>query len=128
MSNPKIVYTPAGGSEQTLSFTQAPRQQPAYFKAAVRHENVSTAGVRESVLERTDEFLELHCEWVASGTDLNSWQAFLDHALTGAAFAYYPDAALSSFTNYLLEDAEAKLEYKAPGMYSTRLKMRKQIL
>lgn len=128
MANPKIVYSPAGGTEQTLNFVFPPRQLPGYQKTAVRHDNVSTAGIRESVLERVDEFLEFAMGWIRTGTDLANWQAFLDHALTGAAFAYFPDAAQSAFTNYLLEDTETQIEYKTPGVYTVKLKMRKQIL
>ncbi len=128
MANPKIVYTPEGGTEQTLNFVFPPRDLPGYQKVAVRHDNVSTAGLRESVLERTDEFLEFTMEFIQTGTDLTNWQAFLDHALTGAAFAFYPDASLSAFTNYLLEDSEINVARKAAGVYSLTLKMRKQIL
>jgi len=128
MSFPKIIYTPAGGTEQTLSFVFPPRELPGYQKTAVRHDNVSTAGVRESVIERVDEFLELSLEFIKAGTDLANWQAFLDYAITGAAFSYYPDAALSAFTNYLLEDTETQVEYKAPGLYSLKLKLRKLVV
>jgi hypothetical protein len=128
MSNPKIVYTPASGSEQTLSFVLPPRQQPGYSKTAVRHDNLSTCGVRESVLERVDEFLEFSLEWIQPGTDLDNWRAFLDHALTGAPFAYYPDAAQASFANYVLEDTETQIQYQAPGAYTLRLKLRKQTI
>ena len=127
MSNPKITYTPQGGAEQTLNFVFPPRQLPGYQKTAVRHDNVSTAGLRESVLERVDEFLEFSMDFIKSGTDLANWQTFLDHALAGAAFAYYPDAAQSAFTNYVLEDTEASIEWKAPGVYTLTLKLRKQI-
>jgi len=126
MSNPKIVYTPAGGTEQTLNFVFPPRQQPGYAKTAVRHDNVSTAGIRESVLERIDDFLEFTIEWIRTA-EVGVWQYFLNHALTGATFAYYPDAAESSFTLYLLEDTEAKLEYKSAGMYKLALRFRKQV-
>ena len=128
MSYPKIVYTPTGGTEQTLSFVFPPRQLPGYQKTAVRHDNISTAGIRESVLERVDEFLELTMDWIRAGTDLANWQGFLDHALTGAAFAYFPDAAQPAFTNYLLEDTETQIAYKALGVYQLRLKMRKRVL
>ena len=128
MANPKIVYTPTGGTEQTLNFARPPRQQPGFQKVAVRHDNVSTAGLRESVLERTDEFLEFTLEWVEAGADLANWRTFLDHALTGETFAYFPDASQAGFTNYLLEDSETTVEYKAPGAYALRLKMRKQVL
>jgi len=127
MSFPKIVYTPAGGGETTLQFGAPARFVAGYSRQAVRHDNVSTAGIRESVLERIDDILEITVEWVRT-SELSGWQTFLNHALTGAAFAYYPDASLSGYTNYLLEDTEMKLEYKSVGSYSVRLKMRKQIL
>jgi hypothetical protein len=127
MSFPKIIYTPAGGTEQVLNFVCPARQQPGYFKVAVRHDNVATVGIRESVLERIDEFLEFSLEWIQAGTDLANWRAFLDHALTGAAFAYYPDAADSIFTLYVLDDTEARFEYKCAGMYQLKVKFRKLV-
>ena len=105
MANPQIIYTPAGGTQQTLSFTSPPQQQPAYEKSAVRHDNVSTAGIRESVLERIDQFMEISLDWIRAGTDLANWTAFLDFALTGAAFAYYPDSSVNFYTNYVLDDS-----------------------
>jgi hypothetical protein len=127
MANPKIVYTPEGGTEQTLSFQFPPAGQPGFSKVAVRHDNTSTAGIRESVLERVDAFLEFTLDWIRLGSDLDSWRAFLDFALTGAAFAYYPDASQPGFTNYLLEDTEAKIEFKAPSAYSLTLKLRQAV-
>jgi hypothetical protein len=127
MSYPKIVYTPVAGSETTLTFHAPARFLPGYARQAVRHDNISGAGVRESVLERIDDVIEIQIEWIPIA-DVSAWQAFLDHVLTGAAFAYYPDAGLSSFTNYLLEDAEATLAWKVPGQYALTIKMRKQIV
>ena len=127
MANPKIVFTLAEGAEQTLTFAFPPQQQPGYFKSAVRHDNVSTAGIRESVLERTDEFLELSLPWIRAGADLAAWQAFLDQALAGAAFSYYPDASQAAFDNYLLEDTETKLQWKSSGVYTVNLKLRKLV-
>ena len=56
MAFPKIVYNPGTGSV-TLQFLRGPRKVPAYFQAATRHDNVASSGVRESVLERVDNFL-----------------------------------------------------------------------
>jgi hypothetical protein len=128
MANPKITYTPSGGTEQTLSFVSPPTRQPAAWKTAVRHDNVSSAGVRESVLERVDQFLEVNLDWIRSGADAANWQSFLDYALTGSAFAYYPDASVSSFTNYTLEDTDVRIEFKAAGVYTLTMKWREQIL
>ncbi len=127
MSYPKIVYTPIGSTQQTLSFVSPPTRQPATWKVAVRHDNVATSGVRESVLERVDQFLEINMDWIRSGSDLANWQAFLEHALTGATFDYYADAAVASSVTCLLEDTEARLEFKAPGVYSLTLKLRKEV-
>jgi|SRR5579859_1021353 len=124
MANPQIIYTPAGGTQQTLSFMSPPQQQPGYLKTAVRHDNISTSGIRESVLERVDQFTELSLNWIRAGTDLANWTAFLDFALTGAAFAYYPDASLTAYTNYVLENTDATLAYKAAGVYALKLKFR----
>lgn len=128
MANPKIVYTPDGGSEQTLSFALPPRDVPGYQKVAVRHDNVSAAGIRESVLERIDEFLEFTMDFIKDGSDLANWQAFMDYALTGGAFAYYSDATVGAYANYLLEDTELSASRRAPGAYSLTLKLRKQTL
>lgn len=128
MSYPKIVYTPSGGAEQTLNFTSAPRQQPGYSKNAIRHDNISTAGIRESVLERIEAFVELSMDYIQAGADLENWSNFLDFALTGAPFAYYPDASQSGFIACLLEDTGETVAYVAPGIYSVKVKFRQQVL
>jgi hypothetical protein len=127
MANPKIVYTLEDGTDQTLNFAFPPRQQPAYVKTAVRHDNISTAGVRESVLERVDEFLEFTMDSIRTGADLEAWQAFLDYALGGAPFAFYADSSQAAFINYALEDTETRIEYKSPGVYSLTLKFRRYV-
>lgn len=126
MANPQIIYD-AGSGPVTLSFAQPPRKVPAYQYSAVRHDNVSSAGVRESVLERIDTFLELEMEWVEIGTDVEGWNAFTEFALGGGQFGYYPDASESAFTNYWLEDTDWTAAYKAPGHYSFKMKFRKVV-
>lgn len=127
MANPKILYTPAGGSEQTLNFVSPPSQQPGYLKAALRHDNISTAGIQESVLERIDRQFEIHLEWIRTGADLQNWGAFLDHALTGAPFAYYPDASQSAYVNGVLVETETRIDNKAPGIYALTLRFRENV-
>jgi hypothetical protein len=127
MSNPQIIYTQSDGSEVTLAFTYPPSQVPAYHKIATRHDNISSCGVRESVLERLDEFLEFTVYPIQGGVECENWQAFLDTALSGGLISFYPDASLPAFTNYLLEDTESTLEYKAPGIYALALKLRRAV-
>src|SRR5436190_18580831 len=93
-----------GAGPTTLSFTRPPRRLPGYAYEATRHDNIATSGVREAVLERVDQFLELEMEYVALGSDVSAWAAFMGYALRGGQFSYYPDSSLTPFTNYWLED------------------------
>jgi hypothetical protein len=123
MSNPQIVY-PYQGALATLTFLRPPNRVPAYSQRATRHDNIASSGVRESVVERVDNFLDLDLPWVGIGADVAAWAQFMGYALLGGAFAYYPDASQSSFSNYWLEDSNWDAAYKAPGQYSFHLKFR----
>lgn len=128
MAFPQIVYTPAGSTASvTLAFVHPPRQVPAYSEKAVRHDNISTAGIRESVLERIDNFLNFEMPFVSSGADVAAWAAFMAYALTGGAFQYFPDASLTAFTNYTLEDTDWEAAYKSVGLFSFALKFRQVV-
>ncbi len=126
MANPKIVYDPGTGPT-TLAFQRQPRKVPAYIYEGVRHDNVASAGVREAVFERLDQFLDFEMEWVAIGSDVIAWASFMSFALNGGQFSYYPDSSLTTFTNYWLEDTTWYSAYKVVGQYSFKLKFRKVI-
>ncbi|PYV31442.1 MAG: hypothetical protein DMG22_16905 [Acidobacteria bacterium] len=126
MSFPKIVYNPGTGAT-TLTFLRPPRKLPAYFGVARRHDNVASSGVRETVLERIDNFLEFEMEWVGIGADVQAWASFMAYALEGGSFQYYPDASLASFTNYWLEDTTWNSAYKSPGQYTFKVKFRQVV-
>ncbi len=123
MAFPQIVYNPGTGNV-TLQFQRPATKIPAYNLAAVRHDNIASSGVRESVLERIDQFLTLEMEWVGIGADVEDWDAFMQFALAGNQFSYYPDASQPSFTNYWLEDTDWIAAYKSPGQYTFKLKFR----
>ena len=125
---PKIVWTPIGGvSPSTFYFARQPRNVAAYNRVARRHDNLSTAGVKEVVVERVDNFLEIEMPWVAIGSDVNGWDSFMQAALQGAQFSYFPDQTQSAYTNYTLEETTWKPEYRAPGQYGFRLTFRQVI-
>jgi len=126
MANPAIVY-PYGSGSATLQFQRPPVKVPACSAVAVRHDNVASSGVRESVLERIDNYLDLELGWVGVGSDVQAWAQFMNYALQGGLFAYYPDSSQSSFMNYWLEDTNWTAAYKAPGQYSFRLRFRQVI-
>ena len=94
---------------------------------AVRHDNVASSGVRESVLERIDSFLDLDLEWVGTGSDVQAWAQFMSYALQGGVFSYYPDSSQSNCVNYWLEDTDWTAAHKAPGQYQFHLKFRQVV-
>ncbi len=126
MANPQIIYDPGTGPT-VLAFARPPRKVPAYEYSAVRHDNISSAGVREVVLERMEIFLTLEMEWVGIGADVQAWNQFMEFALAGGQFGYYPDASQPGFTNYWLEDTDWTAAYKAPGQFTFRLKFRQVV-
>src|SRR5262252_7803999 len=123
MANPKIIYDPGTGP-MTLQFRRPPRRVRGYSFEATRHDNLATSGVRESVTERIDSFLQLEMEYVAAGADVAAWAAFMVYALGGGPFSYYSDGGQPLFTNYWLEDANWSADYKSPGQYTFKLKLR----
>jgi hypothetical protein len=127
MANPQIIYNPGIGNV-TLAFMYPPKNVTAFNMDAVVHDNISSAGVRERIIERIDNFLELDMPAVAIGSDLTNWQTFFSFALAGGQFAYYPDSSQSSFTNYWLEDVKEVAAYKHPGIYNFKLKFRQVVL
>ena len=126
MALPKIIYDPGGGP-RTLNFMRPPRRVPGCAYEAKRHDNIATSGVREAVLERIDQFLELEMEYVALGSDVSAWAAFMGYALRGGQFSYYPDSSLTPFTNYWLEDTNWRADYKVAGQYTFKMKFRQVV-
>jgi hypothetical protein len=126
MANPQIVYNPGAGPV-TLPFTYPPTGVAAYNSVATRHDNVSSAGVRESILERVDAFLELEMNTVLSGADAANWNSFMQYALLGGQFSYYPDSSQAAFTNYWLEQTSWLASYARPGQLKFKLKFRQVV-
>ena len=126
MSYPQIVY-PFGNSTATLTFLRPATKVPAYSQKAVRHDNVASSGVRESILERVDNFLDFDMEWVGLGADVTAWAQFMAYALQGGEFQYYPDASQVGFTNYWLEDTDWDAAYRSPGQFTFHLRFRQVV-
>jgi hypothetical protein len=126
MSWPKIVYNPGTGSV-TLTFTYPPVQQEGSPKqAAVRIDNISTDGHRQSALRRIDQFLTVNMNFVALG-DVSGWVTFMAYALGGGSFSYYPDASQSTNTTYVLEDTDWSPDWKSTARYAFKFVMRKAV-
>ena len=133
MTLPKIIYPSGGGT--TLVFAFEPIRQPAFSEKAIRHDTVSSSGKRQSILERTEEFLELELTLVPEGTnpangEVGAWQAWWAAVKDGTPFDYYPDKDLGGFTTYILEDTSfrPKLQLRGPiRQYEFKVRFRKQV-
>lgn len=119
---PKIVYPSGGGS--TLNFDRPPTDVAAYEYEDYRHDNYSSAGVKESIHQRIDQFYEFTLEWESSGANIDAWATFMAYALQGGTFDYYPDGTSGTHFLYELMDTKWKAARHSLGMYSFKFKMR----
>ena len=104
---PKITY-PAAAPTTTLNFTLPPVKKPGPYPVADQ-EGVGTAsialgGQKQVMWWRTDQFFHLIMDDVP-WADMPAWQAFIDYALQGGSFLYYPDATGTAYDEYWLEDS-----------------------
>jgi hypothetical protein len=116
---PKIIY-----GSTTLAFTFPPVQKPLLDdREAVRHDSITTSGLRQSALERVDIIKHLQMEYVP-WADLTAWAAFIDYAIQGGEFSYYLDASLSAFQTFELVDSSFAPTYNSRGLTKFTLKLR----
>lgn len=119
MAYPRIIY-----NGTTLSFTFPPVQKPLLDdREAVRHDSITTSGLRQVTLERVDIVKHLQMEYVP-WADLTAWAAFIDYAIQGGTFSYYPDAGLSAFQTFELLDSSFAPTYNSRGITKFNLKLR----
>lgn len=91
---------------------------------AVRHDSITTSGIKQSVTERIDEFFELSFEDVPL-SDLASWNAFFRIALMGGQFTYYPDGTNAAvYYDYSLEDTEWRPKWSSWQNFSFSMTLR----
>jgi len=128
MSNPvpKIIYNPGSGNV-TLTFTFPPINKPGAMERSVdgssvggggnptRTDSVTLAGGVQSCWFRTDWFKTIEVAYVPH-VDAPAWKAFMDYAMTGGQFDYYPDATTAVVQTMILEDTDwnPSFSFKAP--------------
>lgn len=126
MAFPKITYN--DGAAQTLPFYLPPIGKPFAWRDAVRHDSVSSGGVKQTAVERVDEFLEINMAFVEPTDDIAAWHAFMTWAILGGEFEYFPDADVDVSDTYTLEDTTWKAERAAARQwYKFKLKFRKAV-
>jgi len=125
MPLPKIVYPSGGGTE--LNFTYAPVNKPgANELKAIRHDSDTISGLRQSFLERIEEFwtIEVNNEPQTTST---AWRTFMLYALAGGSFDFYHDATVGTFETFTLEDTTWAPSFAFRGFDKFKIKLRKVI-
>ena len=106
---PKIT-DPADSEANTLNFTYPPVEKPMLDprdgdeREGVRSDSFTLSGLRQSMFYRADEFKRLTMKDVPIA-DISNWRDFIDYAHEGGSFRFYPDATLTAFDEYILEDS-----------------------
>ena len=95
-------------------------------QSAVRHDSITTSGLRQSVLERIDRVLTLEFKTIPD-SDLSNWDAFIGWALAGGQFDYYPDSTLSSHNTYQVTDMDLGPEWVSPYFYKLTMNLRRVV-
>ena len=125
---PKIVYPSGGGT--TLNLEYYPRFVAAENYEATRSTNEFSGGQSEAIYTRTDTFLELSIMYVGNSRTSNEilgWFNFMEYAMYGGAFDYYPTRSTSSHDTYTLEDRDWTAAYEQLATYQFKVTFRKYI-
>ena len=116
---PKIVY-----NSVTLSPTYANVKKPFMDDfEAVRHDSITSSGIRQSMVERVDRIRPVTFESIP-WDDLPAWEAFFAYAVEGGSFEYFPDATKPDFQIFELVDDKVSPKYSAFGLSSVSFSMR----
>ena len=120
---PKIVY-----NATTLNFSYPPVQKPnaSLDRETQREDSITLTGLKQSIFVRTDEFWNLQMDFVPYA-DLAAWEGFIDWALQGNSFDYYPDSTSGTHTAYTLEDTGWKPQRAFFGFVKFKLRFRKVV-
>lgn len=107
MAYPKIVYPASGSPQHSVAFTYPPVNKPGPYgvmeQEAVGAISLSISGKRQVQCFRIDQFYRLTFEqqpW----DDMAAWQSFIQYAVAGGSFLYYPDADAATYDEFWLED------------------------
>lgn len=128
MAYPKIQWTDADGNQHTVLFQLPPTSKPYRDREATRTDTLSTAGVKQSVWLRTDDFLDITMNYVEVEDDIQAFDDFMDFALQGNSFLYFPDAENDQdSTSYTLEDTSWKPQFACYRYFKFVLRFRKEV-
>lgn len=122
MALPKIVYN-AGSGPVALNFVRGPQDFSCYYSARV-HDNLATSGVRERVMEARDILISFAMTHLRIEEDLAAWSVFMQFALGGAQFDFYPNNDLGDFYHCVIEGDLFEPRRTGPGYYGASFRLR----
>lgn len=121
---PQFSYDPGTGTVNFVPTLPPVDKEPEGELSAERHDSIASEGLKQSVWERTDTFLNLQFDAVPL-SDMTSWNSLYQYALQGGVLTYYPDSTnLSVSAEYTLEDTGWKYKRVGLGVYSFTMKLR----
>ena len=101
---PQITY-PASAPVNTLTFSYPPIEKPGIDdQEGVGAVSKTLSGLKQTMFIREDEYKRLSMKFVPMA-DLQAWKDFMNYAHQGGTFLYYPDATLTGYDEYYLEDS-----------------------
>lgn len=132
MAFPKITWNDGAGNVGTVLFQLPPTSKPYVWKRPLRTDVYSTAGVRESSWLRTDELLAIVMNYLTVAgdrDDVADFDAFMDYAMQGGAFNYFPDADIDQSDIYALDPSNTdwKPEFASFQLFKFTLTFRKEV-
>jgi hypothetical protein len=128
MAYPKITWNDGINPPGTVLFQLPPTSKPFKSLTATRTDVYSTAGVKQSVWLRTDRLMPILMNYVQVGDDIAAFDAFMEWALEGGQFNWFPDADIDNSFLYTLEDTTWKPEFAILQYYKFTLNFRKVVL
>lgn len=121
---PKFAYNPGTGVVDLVPTWPPVNKTPYSPLEAVRHDSITSTGIKQSVTERIDAMLVLSFESVPED-DMSAWYSFFKWTLAGNQFTYYPDQSDATiFAEYTLEDESWAPKRAGFKLYSFNAKFR----
>lgn len=119
-----VIAWTASNMDFVLPTWPAAQKPLASQRNVIRHDSITSSGIKQSIVERREVFLPLTFQFVPA-TDIPVWDNFMSWALDGNFFTYFPDSTdATNSTIYSLEDTSWLPKKAAFGQATFSLNMR----
>ena len=112
----------------TLVFTFPGREFPYSNREWKGHDEFSYAGLQQSITWYVDRILDFRLPYIQDGIDVAAWDQFLAVAVRRIPWDFYLDSTQAQYQTVIMMDANPKLAYYAPGLWTASITARRAIL